>query len=64
MNNSGKSSKERLRKNQFFNVEGKISGYNVNEIYNVRSSISVKPGVKIADGGDGSSVTPYEFVVE
>ena len=30
----------------------------------VRPSISLKPEVKVADGGDGSSATPYEFVVE
>ena len=30
----------------------------------VRPSVSLKPGVKIAAGGDGSSATPYEFVVE
>ena len=30
----------------------------------VRPSISLKPGVKIASGGDGTSTAPYEFVVE
>ena len=30
----------------------------------VRPSISLKPNVKIVKGGDGSSATPYEFVVE
>ena len=32
--------------------------------FGVRPSISLKPGVKVADGGNGSSTTPYEFVVE
>ena len=36
----------------------------VSNKYGVRPSISLKSGVKIADGGDGSSATPYEFVVE
>ena len=36
----------------------------VNTSLGVRPSISLKLGVKIADGGDGSSATPYEFVVE
>ncbi len=30
----------------------------------VRPSISLKPGVKVRDGGDGSSAKPYEFIVE
>ena len=30
----------------------------------VRPSISLKPGLKVASGGDGTSATPYEFVVE
>ena len=45
-----------------------LSGYsghsNVNYTYGVRPSISLKPGVKVRDGGDGSSTSPYEFVVE
>ena len=32
--------------------------------YGVRPSISLKPTVKIAVGGNGSSTSPYEFVVE
>ena len=32
--------------------------------YGVRPSISLKSSVKITDGGDGSSATPYEFIVE
>ena len=36
----------------------------VSDSFGVRPSISLKPGVKIAEGGDGSSATPYEFVVE
>ncbi len=30
----------------------------------VRPSVSLKPGVKLASGGNGTSATPYEFVLE
>ena len=32
--------------------------------YGVRPSISIKYGVKMADGRDGTSTNPYEFVIE
>ena len=40
------------------------SGGRVDVEFGVRPSISLKPGVKVAEGGDGTSATPYEFVVE
>ena len=43
---------------------GDVGGYTVSDTSGVRPSISLKPGVKIAAGGDGSSTAPYEFVVE
>ena len=46
------------------NSGGNLNYNGANNINGIRPSISLKPGVKIADGGDGSSTTPYEFVVE
>ncbi len=49
----------------FLDYDGRLS--NSADIYGsrgVRPSISLKPGVKIAEGGDGSSATPYEFLVD
>ena len=37
---------------------------NVDTSVGVRPSISLKPEVKVAKGGDGTSAKPYEFVVE
>ena len=44
--------------------DGFVSDGFVYGSFGVRPSISLKSGVKVADGGDGSSATPYEFVVE
>ena len=44
--------------------DGYVNNGNVNGTGGVRPSISLKPEVKVAEGGDGSSATPYEFVVE
>ena len=41
-----------------------IDGFGVRNELGIRPSVSLKPGVKIADGGDGSAETPYEFVVD
>ena len=43
---------------------GTISDAYVNGNYGFRPSISLKPTVKIATGGDGSPETPYEFLVD
>ena len=45
-------------------LDGFVSSYYMGFNYGVRPSISLKPEVKIAQGGDGSSTAPYEFVVE
>ena len=50
-----------------FSIEeytGFIDFYDLNNYMGVRPSISIKPGVNVAEGGDGSSATPYEFVLE
>ena len=43
---------------------GRLYGNGVYDTRGVRPSISVKPSVKIATGGDGTAQNPYEFVVE
>ena len=50
--------------NVYVNIHGVLYNNNVNSEYGVRPSISLKPEVKIATGGDGTSTSPYEFVVE
>ena len=49
-----------------YNVDsnGYVSGYFIDSTSGVRPSISLKQTVKVAPGGDGSSATPYEFIVE
>ena len=47
-----------------YSVTSYLNDQTLDANYGVRPSISLKPSVKIADGGDGSSATPYEFVVE
>ena len=49
--------------NVYFNF-GELNGYHVDYESGVRPSISIKPEVKIAEGGDRTSTSPYEFVVE
>ena len=44
--------------------DGYAGSANVAQIIGVRPSISVKSAIKIATGGDGTSTSPYEFVVE
>ena len=48
----------------YSNRGGLLDNDYVSNGYGVRPSISLKPGVKIRDGGDGTSTSPYEFVVE
>ena len=43
---------------------GELNGTNVNGATGVRPSISLKSSVKVREGGNGTAVTPYEFVVE
>ena len=51
--------------NEFYVVSDGWLFYNsVSGVFGVRPSISLKPEVKVADGGDGTSTSPYEFVVE
>ena len=49
----------------FVGPDGGVNYYyaNYNEV-GVRPSISLKPNVNIASGGDGTTESPYEFVVE
>ena len=49
----------------YVNYEGNIHNASTDYGYiGVRPSISIKPTVKIASGGDGTAQKPYEFVVE
>ena len=56
-----------FRDNFAFQLRTASNGYleysYANSNLGVRPSISLKPGVKIAEGGDGTSATPYEFIV-
>ena len=44
--------------------DGNVTGSSVGSTGGVRPSISLKPSVKIENGGDGSSTSPYEFIVD
>ena len=51
-------------KQYYVNSDGSLSNSDVTNYFGIRPSISIASNVKIAKGGDGSSATPYEFVVE
>ena len=51
-------------RNFFIISDGSVARDGVFVSAGVRPSISLKPTVKIAAGGDGTAATPYEFVVE
>ena len=48
----------------YVDYNGDVSHWNTNETHGVRPSISLKPGVKVRDDGDGTAASPYEFIVE
>ncbi len=45
-------------------LDGYLASNPTSQTWYVRPSISLKPGVQISEGGDGTAAFPYEFVVE